>query len=50
MEDEPWSGRPRTASTERNKETVNEIIEDDRRVTVDTTARKLGMRHNAVQD
>jgi len=50
IQDQPWSGRPRTASTERNKETVYEIIQDDRRVTVDTIARTLGLRHNAVQE
>ena len=38
IQDQPRSGRPRTASTERNKERVDEIIQDDRRVTVDTTA------------
>ena len=32
---QPQSGRPRTASTERNKERVDEIIQDDRRVAVD---------------
>ena len=49
IQDEPRSGRPRTASTERNKERVDEIIQDDRRVTVDTIARTLGIGHNAVQ-
>jgi len=47
---EPQSGRPRTASTERNKERVEEIIQDDRRVTLDTIARTLGIGHNAVQE
>ncbi|PNF36764.1 hypothetical protein B7P43_G11157 [Cryptotermes secundus] len=49
-EDEPRSGRPRTASTECNKERVYEIIQDDRRVTVNTVARKLGIGHSAVQE
>jgi len=49
IQDQPWSGRPRTASTECNKERVDEIIQDDRRVTVDTIARTLGLGHNAVQ-
>jgi len=40
----------RTASTERNKERVDEIIQDDRRVTVDTIARSFGLGHNAVQE
>jgi len=35
---QPRNGRPRTASTERNKERVDEIIQDDRRLTVDTIA------------
>jgi len=38
VQDQPQSGRPRTASTERNKERVSEFIQDDRRVTVDTIA------------
>jgi transposase len=50
IQDEPRSGRPRTASTERNKERVNEIIQDDRRVTIDTIAQTLGIGHNAVQE
>ena len=44
------SGHPRTASTERNKERVDEIVQDDRCVTVDTIARKLGIGHYAVQE
>ena len=35
--------------TERNKERVDEIIQDDRHVTVDTIARTLGIGHYAVQ-
>ncbi len=50
IQDEPRSGRPRTASTERNKERVDEIIQDDRRVTVDTIARTLGIGHSAVRE
>jgi len=50
IQDQPWSGGPRTTSTERNKERVDEIIQDDRRVTVDTIARTLGLGHNAVQE
>ena len=50
IQDEPRSGRPRTASTELNKERVDEIIQDDRHVTVDTIARTLGIGHNAVQE
>ncbi|PNF19097.1 hypothetical protein B7P43_G10549 [Cryptotermes secundus] len=50
IEDEPWNGHPQTASTECNKERVDEIIQDDRRVTVDTIARKLGIGHSAIQE
>jgi len=38
IQDEPQSGCPQTASTEHNKERVDEIIQDDRHVTVDTIA------------
>ena len=48
IQDQPRGGLPRTASNERNKERVEEIIQDDRRVTVDTIARKLGIGNNAV--
>src|SRR5215469_3766384 len=50
IQDQPRSGRPRTASTERNKERVDEIIQDDRRVTVDTIARTVGTGHSAIQE
>ena len=50
IQDEPRSGRPRTASSERNKERMDEIIQDDRLVTVDTIARTLGIGHNAVRE
>jgi len=50
IQDEPRSGRPRTAPTERNKERVDEIIQNDRHVSVDTIARTLGIGHNAVQE
>ena len=49
IQDEPRSGRLRTASTEDNKQTVDEIIQDYRRLTVDTVARPLGIGHNAVR-
>ena len=38
IQDQPRSVRPRTSSTECNKERVNEIIQDDRRVIVGTIA------------
>ena len=50
IQDQPHSGRPRTASTEPNKNRVDEIIKEDRRVTLDTIATKLGIGHNAVQE
>ncbi|PNF27048.1 hypothetical protein B7P43_G10410 [Cryptotermes secundus] len=50
IEDVHRTGRPRTASIERNKERVDEIIQDDRHVTVDTITRKLGIGHSAVQE
>ena len=50
IQDEPRSSRPRTASTEHNKERVDEIIQDDRHVTVDTIAQTLGTGHSAVQE
>ncbi|PNF15765.1 hypothetical protein B7P43_G11022 [Cryptotermes secundus] len=42
IKDEPRSGCPRTASTEHNEERVDEIIQDDRHVTVDTIVMKVG--------
>jgi len=50
IQDQPRSGLPRTVSTECNRERVDEIIQDDRCVTVDTIARTLGIGHYAVQD
>jgi len=50
IQDQPRSGHPQTASTERNKERVDEIIQNDRHVTVDTIARTLGIGHYAVQE
>ncbi|PNF34140.1 hypothetical protein B7P43_G01150 [Cryptotermes secundus] len=50
IENEPRSGRPRRASTESNKKRVDEIIQDDRRVTLNTIARKLGIGHSAVEE
>ena len=49
IQNEPRSGRLRTASTEDNKQTMDEIIQDYRRLTVDTVARPLGIGHNAVR-
>jgi len=49
IQDQPRSGRPRTASTEPNKKRVDELMED-RRVTLDAIATKLEIGHNAVQE
>ena len=50
IQNQPRSGRPRTASAEPNKKRVDEIIKEDRRVTQDEIATKLGIGHNAVQE
>ena len=50
IQDNPRSGRPRTASTEPNKKRVGEIIKEDRRVTLDAITTKLGIGHNTVQE
>jgi predicted ArsR family transcriptional regulator len=47
---QPRSGHPQTASTEAKKKRVDEIIKEDRRVTLDAIATKLGIGHNAVQE
>jgi len=49
IQDQPCSSHPQTASVEPNKKRVEENIKEDRRVTLDTTATKLGIGHNAVQ-
>jgi transposase len=50
IQDQPISGRPRTASTEPNEKRVDEIIKEDRCVMLDAVATKLGIAHNAVQE
>ena len=50
IQDQPRSGRPQTASTEPNKKRVDEIIKEDRGVTLDAIAEKLGIGHSAVQE
>jgi hypothetical protein len=47
---QPRCGRPRTAATERNKQKVDEIIRQVRRITVREIAAQLGVRHHAVQE
>jgi hypothetical protein len=43
-------GRPRTAATERNEQKVDELIRQDRRITVREIAAQLGVGHHAVQE
>jgi transposase len=47
---QPSCGRPRTAATERNKQKVDELIRQDRRITFREIAEQLGVGHHAVQD
>jgi len=49
IQDQPCSIRPRTASTEPKKK-FDEIIKEDRCVTLDAIATKLGIGHNVVQE
>jgi transposase len=48
--DQPRCGGPRTSATERNKQKVDELIRQDRRITVRETAAQLGVGHLAVQE
>jgi transposase len=48
--DQPRCGLPRTAATERNKRKVEELIRQDRGLTVTEIAAQLGMGHHAVQE
>jgi transposase len=41
VQNQPGSGRPRTASTEPDKKSLAEIIKEERRVTLDAIATKL---------
>ena len=50
IQNQPRSGRPRTASTEPNKKRFDEIIKENRPVTLDAVATQLGIGHNAVQE
>jgi transposase len=46
--DQPRCGRLRTAATERNKQKVDELIRQDRRITVRGIAAQLGVGHQAI--
>jgi transposase len=48
--DQPRCGQPRTAAAERNKQNVDELIRQDRRITFREIAAQLGMGHRAVQE
>jgi len=50
IQDQPRSSHPGTATTEPNKKRVDEIIKEDRRVTLDAIATNLGIGHSAVQE
>ena len=50
IQDEPCSWHPRTASMERNKERVDELIREDRCVTVTDITAKLAVGHSAVHE
>ena len=50
IQDQPRSGRPQTASFEPNKKIADEIIKEDRCVTLDAIATKFGIRHNAIHE
>ena len=49
IQDEPHSGHPRTASME-HKERVDELIREDRCVTVTDITAKLAVGHSAVHE
>jgi transposase len=48
--DQPRCGRRRTAAAERNKQKVDELIRQDRRITDREIAVQLGVGHHAVQE
>jgi predicted ArsR family transcriptional regulator len=48
--DQPHCCLPRTAATERNKQNIDELIRQDRRITFRKIAAQLGVGHHAVQD
>jgi hypothetical protein len=48
--DQPRWCRQRTAASERNKQKIDELIRQDRRITVRGIAAQLGVGHHAVQE
>ncbi|PNF43896.1 hypothetical protein B7P43_G02795 [Cryptotermes secundus] len=49
IDDEPRSGRPSTAQTHENVEKIREIIEEDRRQTIEEIVELLGVTWSSVQ-
>jgi hypothetical protein len=47
--DQPRRDQPRTAAIERNKQKVEELIREDRRITDREIAAQLGVGHHTVQ-
>jgi transposase len=47
---QPRCGRPRTAATERNQQKVDELIRQDRMISIREIAAQLGVGHHAVQE
>jgi hypothetical protein len=48
--DQPRCSQPTTAATGRNKQNVDELIRQDRRITVRKTVAQIGVGHHAVQE
>jgi len=48
--DQPRCGRPRSAAIEQNKQKVDELIRQDRRITVREFAAQLGVGHHTVRE
>jgi transposase len=48
--DQPRCGRQRTAATEGNKQKVDGLIRQDRRITFREIAAQIGVGHHAVQE
>jgi hypothetical protein len=48
--DQPRCGRPRTTATERNKQKVDYLNRQDRRITFREAIAQLGVEHHAIQE
>src|ERR1700761_8057826 len=49
IEDKPRSGRPSTATTDNNRQRVDQLIRTDRRVTIRELAAQLDVGHDIIQ-